>query len=276
MPIPGLEKVVRKRSESYRENYWSWGIYGEPGSCKTRIVKDAIECGEFSPERVLVIDSEYGDVSLGNLNVNIIHLAQATLDYNLNHPWLGFKRVVSELNKQARAAEPYPYDLIVLEGTSLIADWCESWIVSKQKNKGPADDLAGLLDYRVLLNNVVAEFYNFKKVPVNKMITARMRTDEIKDVSGEVQRIRMSPKFIPSLSSEFLAVWDIATMAKFEVTNTGNQPKLTLTAAPTPRSQNKDRYGILKHQEIDPDIGKIVRALNMSVGYQSPIKQLTA
>ena len=236
---PALSKI-KHRLDANRLKFWDWAMYGDPGSRKTVVIKDLLEEGRFDLDRVLYIDAERGDLTLGSLNVQMIQLLELTQELKKSHPWTAFEQVIQELDRIDKG--DFPYDLIILEGTSLIAKWCDEKVVSdKGKN-----EYSTLEDHRMVLSRMLTKLYTFKWLPCCKIVTARLRNDKDR-VSVDGQTVStggdtFSPLFIPSLSKEFLSMWDIVT--RLDVRPSGQGVKINIIADKDSKGVQKDRLGV--------------------------------
>ena len=267
-----LDSAYKRKTEETGDRFWDWGIYGEPGSFKTLAIKNVIESGIFDLDRVLYVDAERGDATLGDLDVRVLHVKRVQVDMKLNNAWAALQRILNGLENLAKTEEVYPYDLVVFEGTSLMALWCEEQVVVE--NQKSRSEMATLPDFRLIKSRMVQEFFRIKWLPACKIVTARMRTDYDTDVAEiapgrliETKKARKFPQFNPSLAGEFLAIWDVVTRFEYALGEKGRGGgKLEVHAAPTVSSIAKDRYGIFKGFSTDPDIADIIRRLDAATG----------
>ncbi len=240
MPTGQALSRIKYRLEANRLKFWDWAMYGDPGSRKTVIIKEILEQDRFDLDRVLYIDAERGDLTLGSLNVQMIQLLELTQELKKSHPWMVFEMVIKELDNLDK--NDFPYDLIILEGISLIAKWCDEKVVSdKGKN-----EYSTLEDHRMVLSRMLTKLYTFKWLPCCKIVTARLRNDKDR-VSVDGQTVSsggdsLSPLFIPSLSKEFLSMWDI--VSRIDVRPSGQGVKVYVVNDKDSKGVQKDRLGV--------------------------------
>lgn len=238
MPNRALDHA-KKRLTTRKSRFWDWGLYGDPGSRKTLIIRDILEENRFDLDRVLYLDAEKGDLTLGDLDVQMIQLLELSQQLK-KHPWLTFEQVIQELDRLSK--DDFPYDLVILEGTSLIAKWCDEKVVlDKGKN-----EYSTLEDHRMVLSRMLTKLYTFKWLPCCKIVTARCRNDKDK-ISADGQLVstggdNLSPLFIPSLSKEFLAMWDI--VSRIDVRPSGQNVKVYIINDKDSKGVQKDRLGV--------------------------------
>lgn len=239
MPSQALDRA-KKRLTTQTSRFWDWGMYGDPGSRKTLIIKDILEENRFDLDRVLYLDAERGDLTLGDVDVQMIQLLELSRQLKKSHPWMAFEQVIRELDHLPK--DDFPYDLIILEGTSLIAKWCDERVVEEKSR----NEYSTLEDHRVVLSRMVTKLYTFKWLPCCKIITARCRNDKDR-VSVDGQTVStggdsLSPLFIPSLSKEFLAMWDI--ISRIDVRPSGQGVKVFIINDKDSKGVQKDRLGV--------------------------------
>ena len=240
MPTGQALSKIKMRLDANRLKFWDWALYGDPGSRKTVIIKDILEEGRFDLNRVLYIDAERGDLTLGTLDVQMIQLLELTQELKKSHPWMTFEIVIQELDKLDKTN--FPYDLIILEGISLIAKWCDQKVVA-DKNK---NEYSTLEDHRMVLSRMLTKLYTFKWLPCCKIVTARLRNDKDR-VSVDGQTVStggdsLNTLFIPYISKDFLSLWDI--VSRIDVRPTGQGVKVIVVNDKDSKGVQKDRLGV--------------------------------
>ncbi len=261
----GLD-IAKKRLSTLDDRPWDWGIYGEPGTRKSLVIRDILLSGMFEMDRVLMVDAERGDWTLGaNIDCDVIYPIEIQMEKGDAYPWITFKKIVAELVKagrdsRAKTPKPFPYDLIIFEGMSLVGLWCDDQVVSENTNA----DMSTLPDHRKVRSRMVSEMYKIKWLPCNKIVTARERNDA-SVISGEGSLItggdKYSPNFIPSVSKEFLAIWDI--VSRFTVQGSSRGGKLVILCDHDNKSVQKDRFGTMPNKIQYTKVDDILPHINL-------------
>ncbi len=253
--MTGRLAIAQRRSEAIAGRKWKWGIWGVPGARKTIFLKSIIQNGDFG--EVLLIDAEEGDMSLGDVNCDVIYPMQYTQKENLAHPWIAFTKIVDKLEEAAKRKDvDFPYGLIICEGATLLSGWCEDRIIQEIRTSilktgdnsasRHDPDLSSIGDHRRTKSRMVAELFRLKALPCFLIVTARERNDpEYVDISGKAVKTgdHFSPGFIPSLAREFEAIFDI--VSRIYVKRVGTDLKVFMVQEHTSESLGKDRFNLL-------------------------------
>ena len=248
MTIEGLS-YAKSRLTTLDNRFWSWAMYGDPGTRKTLVIRDILRDGRF--KNPLYLDAEQGDMTLGtSIDCEIIHFWEVKEANQLARPWGAVTRVVKDLNDIAtscvREKKEFPYDLIVLEGTSLIAQWCEDDVVANNPN----NEVAKIADFNVIKSRMTTQLYILKWLPCNMIVTARMRNDPPQVSLSDGATVstgadRFSPKFIPSFSKEFSSMWDIVSRLELNRSMGAKGTTLQIISDHDAKGIQKDRFGTL-------------------------------